>query len=344
MNQMKSAYVIAAAVVLILLGALYFGAQSPAPVGEPSPTGTPAGGTVPPAKTGGGASAGTKPAPSGGSTAGTTASANSGRVIVAVTDAAVNLEDVKSVFLTVSQVRIQSPQKGWITIPGGSKKFDLLELKRTATLGLIGDGYVERGSYNQLWLTISEVSVLKYDGTSALAKLPSGSVRIVGTVQVERGQASSAVFDFDADKSLHSIDGGGYIFMPVIKLSTRANAIAEFSPGSKVRLTSGASQAVVNVGMDENGDVRENFSLHPLTRIGVVGNALKLRPYDLPETGLLIDAERAVQIATGGGYVDKVVSLKLTKTDFTFWRVTGMKGVTQVRVDIDAATGKIIER
>lgn len=328
--------------LLVIFGAIYIkNTQPPSQTaGEPQKTET---GAAPKPSGGGTAS----PTPGTGTpTAKKTPSPTSGRLVFAVTDATADLSSIRSIFLTVSEIKVHSPQKGWITIPGGPKKFDLLELKKSASLGFFGDAYLEAGTYNQLGLTVKEIIVVKIDSTTASAKLPSGNLKFPAfLINVSQGNTVGIIFDFKADKSLHTSADGTFIFFPVIQVSIRPEVRVDILKDGKVNMISGRSALQVLSGMDKKGNMRENFLLQESVQLDFVGNVLKLRRYDLSEEGLSVSGSRAIEIATAGGLLDKVISIELKDENrIVFWEVTGTKNSVEISVYIDASSGKPISR
>lgn len=270
------------------------------------------------------------------------------RVLFAITDKAAEGGDIRSIFVTVSEVRAHEPRQGWITIPTGTKKFDLLELKRTGVggiYGFLGEGRLKEGTYTQLTLTVSEVNVVKFDGSTYAAKLPSNTIKFIRQLTVRKGETATVVFDFEADRSLHETGDGKYIFLPVIKFSAGVRVVAEMLPGNRIRVGSGVAALGAPIGMDENGDALDNYALHPATDIELLGETLKLRPYDLSEEGLAVDAKKALDTALGGRYLDRASSIRLLREGISYyWRIAGQRGGARATVDVHAASGAVIIR
>lgn len=270
--------------------------------------------------------------------------ADAGRIVVAIADAAINIDNIKSVFITTTNVQLHNDQGKWVTISTAPKTFDLLELKRTGSLGLLANVSFDKGSYNQLRLTVSGVQVVLNDGTTHTAKLPSGEIHIVGLTTIEKAQTSAITFDFEVDRSLHITGDKTYIFAPVLKTLTRTSVSVEVLAQGKVRLLSGAASIEHSVGMDENGVIKDNFAIDQMAQLDIVDNVIKIRPQGTDEGGVQIGASQALSIVRNTKSVDTALSIKLVMRDSAkIWRVTGTKGGALVTVDVNAATGAILQ-
>ena len=271
-------------------------------------------------------------------------SASTGRVIFAVTDAAVNTADIKSIFVTISEVKMHSPTKGWLSVPVVLKKLDLLELRRSASLAFLTEGNLAKETYDQIWLTIKDVAVVKFDGTTGGAKLPSDTIRFPLQVKVNAGDTMAITFDFDVDKSLHVSGNGSYIFFPFLEISSQSNIIAQIRSGGQILMSSGVDYISREIGMDENGDVQEGFSFRSATQIELIGDIFKIGRVELSETGLATPATRAIEIAISGSSLEKVLSIELvSKNGPLFWEITGIKKSAKTTIYMDPANGSIVQ-
>src|SRR3989338_8312075 len=77
-----------------------------------------------------------------------------GRVVFSVTDAAVSLDGLEAILLSVTEVRVHSATKGWITVSEENKQFDLLALKSSGSLALLADAHIDSGVYDQIRLSV----------------------------------------------------------------------------------------------------------------------------------------------------------------------------------------------
>lgn len=209
-------------------------------------------------------------------------SGQEGRFVMALTDAAQDLESVSKIIVTVDSAQIHSTAYGWTDLNVGSTDYDLLELKSTGDLALVTDSNVSAGSYDQLRLHISKVLVVDETGTHE-AKLPSNDLKFMTSFYVEENSTSTITLDVIADESLHREGNGQYVLAPVVQVESRADASVRIESDQTVKI-SGGSVNSVKLGMDETG------------RIGV---GLKF-----PENGSLlgVNANSGVNVGVGGGY------------------------------------------
>jgi len=183
-----------------------------------------------------------------------------GKVVFGVADAAGDMQGVSSVVVTVDKVEVHSAANGWVTVSTTTKDYDLLLLKQSGAVSLLANANLDVGTYDQVRLMISKVVVTK-NGVSQEAKLPSGELKLVGSVVVNADKTSSVVFDFLTDKSLHVTGKGKFIFAPVIKVKKQNDTKVELKSDDEVVITGGRHENDEDFGMDEKGDVKSNFEL-----------------------------------------------------------------------------------
>src|SRR5262249_55656405 len=140
--------------------------------------------------------------------------------------------------------------------------FDLLKLKASDAQALLADANLSNGTYQQVRLEVSKVTVTDSSGTHD-AKLPSGDLKVVGVFTVKGNSTSVAKFDFEADKSLHVTGNGQYILAPVIHLQTMEGAEVDDNDSMNVKVSGGRVDTDVEVGMDENGTIGEGVRISP---------------------------------------------------------------------------------
>ncbi|MBI4094946.1 MAG: DUF4382 domain-containing protein [Candidatus Liptonbacteria bacterium] len=268
--------------------------------------------------------------------------ANSGRVVFGVTDETAALGSFKSLFITVRELRVHSPQSGWVTVVNAPKRFDLLALDRSGTIALLSDANIREGNYGKISFTVGGIEITGFDGSSRSAKLPSGNLSFLISIEVRRGEATGVILDFDAAKSLHVTGDGEYLFFPVVSATSRGKAIINIGRDTTVNVVSGTVVNRATVGMDENGEVKENFELHPAIRLEYVGNVLKSRDFQLSEEGLAVPASRALELAIGGGHASAILTMKLVSSaGKPTWKMRGTKGTQQVNLEVSAETGAV---
>ncbi len=198
-------------------------------------------------------------------------SAATGRVVFAVKDAAADMKGVTSIMLTVDKVEAHSAIGGWVTASSASKQYDLLQLKQTGAAELLADAKLAVGTYDQIRLNISHVSVVA-SGKTQDAKLPSNVLRIVGKIVVNADQTAVVTIDFMADKSLHLTGSGQYILAPVVMLESKSGVEVDIDSDEKVTVSGGKVDDNETAGMDEMGEVKANFELDDKVGINIDAN------------------------------------------------------------------------
>lgn len=194
---------------------------------------------------------GSSPYPAGG---GGVPTSSSGRAVFAATDKAASMGAVSSVQITIDQARVHSSGNDWVSLNMTPKTIDLLQLNATGYSALLADVNLTAGTYDQVWLQISNVMVTDANGTHA-AKLPSGTLRFMLNSAVAANQTASVVFDFDAAHSLHLTGNGQYILAPVVQAETRDDAQVDDRDEANVRVMGGRVREHKTVGMDASGNV-----------------------------------------------------------------------------------------
>ncbi|MDO8578824.1 MAG: DUF4382 domain-containing protein [Dehalococcoidales bacterium] len=93
---------------------------------------------------------------------------------------------------------------GWITINiTGANRFDLLTLRGdgngSGLQQILATANLAAGRYTQIRMSISKVEV-KLNGVLEDATIPSGKLRFVHPFEIQSGNVTKLLFDFDADK------------------------------------------------------------------------------------------------------------------------------------------------
>lgn len=135
------------------------------------------------------------------------------RINVLLTDAP---GDFESVWVTISNVSIESADAGWITLVDQPQKFDLLTLRNDVTAAL-GGTTLEPGTYGQLRMLVDTASVV-VGGVESPLPIASGAqtgIKIPLGRTIEENMTYSVTLDYDAAKSVKTT-GQGYLMTPVI--------------------------------------------------------------------------------------------------------------------------------
>ncbi len=206
-----------------------------------------------------------------------------GDVIVGITDKQTGLQQIDSIYLTITEVAVHKPSTGiWIPVFTGEKAVDLLALHKENGTALLAQTQLDEGTYNQIRLEIKKAVVYKVGQEAAYdAKLPSDVLKFVGTLEVKPNETATILFDFDADKSLHQTGNGLFILAPVIKLQTRSAAEADVQDGN-VLIKGGQLKTDAIVGMNEKGEVGVGLAIasDAELEIDLDGNIVKKEKID----------------------------------------------------------------
>ena len=209
----------------------------------------------------------------GGDSAPTTPVSTAGTLAVSLTDAPACGFDAVNV--TVSKVRVHrsdsalDTESGWTDITlSPARKINLLNLTN-GVLEALGQTSLEAGRYTQMRLVLdanaggNANTVVPVDGRTELPlETPSAvqsGIKLVGAFEVNAGQKTEVVLDFDACKSVVTRGKGSYALKPVVKVvPVAANGISGFV--STALLGSG-----VQVSAQQNGSIVSATTPNPST-------------------------------------------------------------------------------
>ncbi len=183
-----------------------------------------------------------------------------GTMYVSIKDAAINMGNVSEVSMVVDKIYLHSEEQGWVTMLQDSKEFPLLKLKSQNNMALAVKADVAAGAYDQIWLHIDKVTVTE-SGKKKEATLPSSDVKVNTYIKVVENASTSAIIDVVADESLHKTAKGEIIFTPVVVVETRSKTTVTVNDNNMVQVDGGTVDSNMAVGMDVNGDMKNNFKL-----------------------------------------------------------------------------------
>jgi len=208
-----------------------------------------------------------------------TASKSQGRVIFALKDEFVSIDQINSILFTVNEIQVQNPGKEWVTVMTGPKVYDLVKIYKSGTMEFLSEFYLDPGTYNQIRMAVGKVMIIKKGSASPEeAKLPSGELKIPARLQIVKGENSSVEIDILSEKSLHTATDGKYIFMPVVRVETRSNVTSFQVRQNLVTIIGGAAVYDASFGMDENGNAKDNYRLSPAAKLEIVDDKIKITP------------------------------------------------------------------
>ena len=131
-----------------------------------------------------------------------------GRLEIQLTDAPIDLSNVSSVVVTITDVLVYPGVEGMtgetappIVLTTHPQTFDLLTLTAGAS-ALLASGEVPAGFFQRIRLEISSATLTNTDGTTADLKIESGKVDVPIGFQLRAGGDATIVLDFDAAASV----------------------------------------------------------------------------------------------------------------------------------------------
>ncbi|MEK6943421.1 MAG: hypothetical protein AABX00_05145 [Nanoarchaeota archaeon] len=115
--------------------------------------------------------------------------------------------------------------------------------------------------------------------------MPSGQLKIIGNLTVNKDSTSTVKFDFIADESLHITGNGLYIFAPVIKLETREKAYVKIERRenddkddedfkANVEISDGEMDEDKKISMDIDGNFGEGLKIRKDSKLSIKGNEI----------------------------------------------------------------------
>ncbi len=336
-------YIIFAIIIVLAAGGLYLNYRSPQPspsademgklgeatLGEPAPgiTGQPSRSTVSQPKT--------TPRP--------TPAANQGHVVFVVTDEAVPLDGIASIFLEVKETWIHG-RGGWVQISKTPARYDLIRLRDSGFNELLSDINLEVGNYQQLRLVIQSVSILEKTGNVLNATLPSGEIKMPFNLRVLPQKDSAVIIDFIASDSLHRTGSGKYIFAPVVKVTAvSTGTTVQFFP-NRVNVLTGSSDFAATYGMNENAEMKPDFKFTTLEVMDLMKNgALRIVPRDEKTSEYTVSAEAAMDMLLKDKTLDSVSSItSVMRKGARVWKIGGRKNNVLTLVYVDVTTGQVV--
>lgn len=147
-----------------------------------------------------------------------------GQASVAMTDAAVDAENVSKVMLSISEVQATANgETRTVATFDTPKKFNLMAYQNGETYAL-GEGDLEAGTYSDLRFIISGTSdsyIEMNDGTKEELEIPSGTTsgyKVNGTFEVVANSTTDIVADVDLRKALVFTGEGTFMLRPTARL------------------------------------------------------------------------------------------------------------------------------
>src|SRR3989344_378140 len=199
-----------------------------------------------------------------------------GTVFFSVTDAAMDAGVINNIDISIDKLELHSQSQGWITVLQTSDLFSLLDLKAKNQVVLLEKVNAIVDIYDKVRLRVAKVMVTE-SGYASEAKLPSNELTMNGTVKVLPNSSSSVEFDFLALESIHKTSKGEFIFVPVVKFESRSNATVQVDADNTVVASNGNVDDTMTLGMDINGEMKNNFRINTNVNLEINNGIIKIR-------------------------------------------------------------------
>lgn len=271
---------------------------------------------------------------------------NQGTVTFAIKDKAESLDNFQYILLQLKGVSVHHAGGQWIAMKSTPPLFDLLKLYRSEKeSAFLTELNLDAGIYDQIRFDLGTIMLVTKDGMSHEAKIPSKEIKFNSRLIVEKEGKSSVTIDIISAKSIHLTGRGEYIFAPVINLETRSKLDqTQIFPTGMVTIIGGKTDTTIDVGMDENGDMKKDFFFDSSTTFEIIGNIFHVVSKDENEADINITVQQAIDAAMQGGNLSRVVSLKISDRRMkVVWQVRGIKSNGGIAtIFIDANTGLVV--
>ena len=189
-----------------------------------------------------------------------------GKLVIAATDVApavpVTAPKIEGVLLSTDKIEAQKSDGTWVLVFNVPLQINLTELKASQKFSVLGQGFIDPGTYSQIRLHVMGVTMRQAKTPPATVQLASDEWVVPVKAVVEAKKTSSIVLDFQLDKSLHTTAKGKYILIPAVAVESRSNVEASVAPDNIVTISSGNVEDKKNVGMDLDGSFKTNFILN----------------------------------------------------------------------------------
>lgn len=198
-----------------------------------------------------------------------------GSLFVSVADANNNTEGMDDVKIKIEKVEIHNEANGWVAVSSNVESYKLLELKESGMAKYYVDEKLDAGVYDGIRFTLGDVTVANATGTDIKASLPSNQITANMVVKIEKESHTHVMLSFLTDKSLHLVNGGKYVFSPVIKAISRSDTKVMVGSEGDVEALGGTIDSSLDIGVDLDGVSKEGFVLDTQTGLVVddtIGN------------------------------------------------------------------------
>ncbi len=140
--------------------------------------------------------------------------APSGSTVFSISDAPA-LYNITSLDIRIANISVHSVTTGkWYNIPLQNSTFDLIRLDNISSV--VSGAELGPGYYNEIKLRINSIQAT-VNGTSKAVRLPNNSLMVFDNFNISRNGTTNWVnIDFDLADSLHIMENGSIIMLPVL--------------------------------------------------------------------------------------------------------------------------------
>lgn len=146
-----------------------------------------------------------------------------GRIVVAVTDDALEKKDITSYIVELADLEIIAEDGNTITLSSAKKEFNLSQLEEDSALWL--DVPVDPGIYEKIGFRFNDVDIITDDVEYDLETI-GNVITVDAMIDIEAGSVSTVTLDFDIKDSVFIAGNTGY-FKPIITITTTKDSEVE---------------------------------------------------------------------------------------------------------------------
>ncbi len=145
-----------------------------------------------------------------------------GKIKLYLIDSPADYDEV-NIFIKKVEVHIgenNNENSAWLVVNNHPQKFDLLKL-RNGLNAVLGDTLLPAGQYTQIRLILDDGNYIVTNGVKQDLQIPSGletGIKLIHAFNIEDGQTSELILDFNVFNSIHQTGNGKYMMNPAIRV------------------------------------------------------------------------------------------------------------------------------
>lgn len=184
-------------------------------------------------------------------------------------------------------IEVRNENGKWITLTSSPEQFDLLQLQGKQKVMVFKE--LPQGKYDKLRVDLDSVKIKTKNGKTYTTILPNKELILDINIEVINNQKTTVELNLDIAKSLHRTEENKIVFVPVMNIESRKNVNVQVLDQNKrlINVNDGTLLDNRNVGMDLNGEMRQNFVLSRNLDLSVKNN--KVVSSGISKTGTKIN-------------------------------------------------------